>query len=156
MRLTTYLLKFAIVFSLALGIIRADDGDGDRGVARVSVINGEVGIQRGDSGDHSAAAINAPLVADDRVSTGPGSRAEIQFDYANMARLASDSEIRLSELGGTRYQLQVARGTMMFSVLRDSRAQVEISTPAVSVRPVKRGEYRVSVFEDGRSEITVR
>jgi hypothetical protein len=156
MRLTTYLLRFAIVFSIALAITRADDGDGERGVARVSVINGEVGIQRGDSGDHTAAAINAPLVADDRVSTGPGSRAEIQFDYANMARLASDSEIRLSELGGTRYQLQVARGTMMFSVLRDSRAQVEISTPAVSVRPVKRGDYRVSVFEDGRSEITVR
>src|SRR6185295_17598632 len=156
MRLTTYLLRFAIVFSIALAITRADDGDGERGVARVSVINGEVGIQRGDSGDHTAAAINAPLVADDRVSTGPGSRAEIQFDYANMARLASDSEIRLSELGGTRYQLQVARGTMMFSVLRDSRAQVEISTPSVSVRPVKRGDYRVSVFEDGRSEITVR
>ena len=50
--------------------------DSARGVARVSVIAGEVSVKRGDSGDQVAAALNAPLVAQDRLLTGIGSRAE--------------------------------------------------------------------------------
>ncbi len=134
---------------------RSNDGS-QRGVARLSIVAGDVSIQRGDSGDRSAAAVNAPLMAGDIVAAGPRSRAEIQLDPANVARLASDSEVRLSELTPGRYQLQVGRGTVMFSVVRESHAQVEISTPSVSVRPLKPGAYRVSVFDDGHSEITPR
>jgi ferric-dicitrate binding protein FerR (iron transport regulator) len=93
---------------------------------------GDVSIQRGDSDERSAAAVNAPLVTGDVVTTGPGAHAEVQFDSSNMLRLASDSEVRLSEVAGARYQVEVARGTVMFSVVRDSQAQVEVSTPAVS------------------------
>ena len=50
-----------------------------------------------------AAAINAPLVVGDRLYTGPGSRAELQFDYANMIRLAPESEVRIAELEFKRY-----------------------------------------------------
>ncbi len=45
---------------------------------------------------------------------------------------------------------------MTFRVLRDSNAQVEISTPSVSVRPVQQGTYRITVREDGTAEISVR
>lgn len=134
----------------------ADDADPGRGVARISVINGDVSVRRGDSGDWVAAAVNAPLVVQDTIATGPGSRAEVQFDYANMLRLASNTEVRLSELEYRRYQVQVARGTVEFRVLRNSDADVEVSTPAVSVRPSKRGAYRVTVREDGETEITAR
>ncbi len=127
----------------------ADDGeDPGRGVARISVVNGDVSVRRGDSGDWVAAAVNAPLVVEDTIATGPNSRAEVQFDYANVLRLSSDSEARLSELEHRRYQVQLARGMAEFSVLRDSDADVDISTPAVSVRPSKRGRYRIHVMED--------
>ena len=132
-----------------------DDGPG-RGVARISVINGDVSVRRGDSGDVIAAAINSPLVVQDRLLTGPTSRAEVQFDWANMIRLASDAEVRFAELEYKRYIVQVARGTVTFRVLRDQDADVEISTPSVSVRPMKRGTYRITVHDDGTSEITVR
>jgi len=128
----------------------------EHGVARISVINGEVAIQRGDSNEQTAAAVNAPLVAGDIVSTAPGARVEIQFDSANMLRLAPDSEVRIGELTAKRYQLQVGRGTVILSVVRDPHAQVEVATPSVSVRPTQRGAYRIAVFEDGRSEITPR
>lgn len=140
----------------AQGEPRPESERPERGVARISVINGDVSVQRGDSGDVVAAAINAPLVALDRVSTGPGSRAEIQFDSANMLRVGPNSEIQLSELQYGRYQIQVARGTVSFRVLRDSRSQAEVSTPVVSVRPAKRGLYRVSVRESGETEVTSR
>lgn len=128
----------------------------DRGVARISVINGDVSVRRGDSGEVVAAALNAPLVAEDRLVTGDGSRAEIQFDSSNMIRVSPQAEIRLAELANRRYQIQIARGTVTFRVLRDETAEVELSTPSVSVRPVRQGSYRVTVHEDGTSEITVR
>lgn len=135
---------------------QSDDVRPGRGVARISVINGEVSVRRGDSGDLVAAAINAPLVVQDRLLTASSSRAEVQFDAANMVRLASNSEVRFAEVEYRRYQLQVALGTVTYRVLRDSDAQVEIDTPNISVRPLKRGVYRITVREDGTSEITVR
>lgn len=130
--------------------------DASHPVARISILNGEVSVQRGDSGEVVAAALNAPLMAGDRVTTGPGARAEIQFDYANVIRLGSNADIRLNDLQANRYQLQIARGTISFSVVRDSQAQVELSTPPVSIRPVGRGLYRIWVAEDGQTEVTVR
>jgi len=138
------------------GLHAEDDDRPERGVARISLVNGEVSVKRGDSGDWTAAAINAPLVVEDRVFTGQGSRAEVQFDYANMIRLASNAEVRLAELGYRRYIVQVARGLVTFRVLRNSEADVEISTPSISIRPIKRGIYRVHVREDGTTEVAVR
>jgi hypothetical protein len=56
----------------------------NNGVARVSMIHGDVSTQRGDSGDWSAAQVNAPVLAGDRVSTGDKARTELQLDYANI------------------------------------------------------------------------
>ncbi|MCU1339696.1 MAG: hypothetical protein JWO19_5277 [Bryobacterales bacterium] len=128
----------------------------DHGVARISLINGDVSVRRGDSGDLTAATVNGPLVASDTLATGPGARAEIQFDWGNSIRLAPASEVRLGELQDRHYLVQIGVGTTTFRVMRDSSADVEISTPTVSVRPIEQGSYRVTVLEDGTTEITVR
>jgi len=133
-----------------------DPGTPERGVARISIVNGEVSVRRGDSGDWVAAVVNAPLMVEDRVSTGTGSRAEVQFDSANLIRVGANAEIRLAELGYNRYHLQVAHGTVTFRVLRESQAHVEVDTPTVSVRPAHIGAYRIYVQGDGQTEITVR
>src|SRR6266496_438115 len=44
----------------------------DQGVARVSLIHGDVSTQRGDSGDWSAVVLNQPVMTGDKVSTGDG------------------------------------------------------------------------------------
>ncbi len=133
-----------------------DPGAPERGVARISIVNGEVSVRRGDSGDWVAAAINAPLMVEDRVSTGVKSRAEVQFDSANLIRVGANAEIRLAQLDPGRYNVQVAHGTVTFRVLRESQAQIELDTPTVSVRPSQIGAYRIYVQEDGQTEITVR
>jgi hypothetical protein len=161
MKLWTRTFAAAAAFTLTLGLapVSAQDADTDgpgRGVARLSLMNGDVSVRRGDSGDWVAGAINAPLLAEDRVYSGPGSRAEVQFDYFHRIRLAEETEIRLSELENRRYQIQVARGTVTFSALEGGDAQVEISTPGAAVRPVAYGLYRVTVLPDGSAEITVR
>jgi hypothetical protein len=133
-----------------------DPGPPERGVARISIVNGEVSVRRGDSGDWVAAAINAPLMVDDRVATGAKSRGEVQFDSSNLIRIGANAEFRLAELAVNRYRLQIAHGTVTFRVLRESHAHVEIDTPTVSVTPSHLGSYRVYVQEDGQTEITVR
>src|SRR5258708_35335768 len=70
--------------------------------------------------------------------------------------MAPGSEIRFGDLQYKRYNLQVAEGTVTFTVLRDSDAQTEISTPSILIRPLQRGAYRITVRPDGVCEITVR
>jgi hypothetical protein len=117
------------------------------------LLNGDVTVRRGDTGEVVAGELNAPLVALDHILTGSGSRAEVQLDYSNMIRLGPVSEVRLGDLRDGDYLLQVAEGTTTFRVMRNSRARVEISTPTVSVRPAQQGAYRVTVRPDGTTEI---
>lgn len=149
------LLTLVMAGPLVLAQGGDDDGPG-RGVARLSLMNGDVSVRRGDSGDWVAAAINAPLMVEDRVLTGAGSRSEVQFDYFHRLRLAEDSEVRLSELEYRKYQIQIARGTVTLSALKGGDAQIELSTPGAAVRPLAHGQYRVTVRTDGAVEITVR
>jgi hypothetical protein len=128
----------------------------DRGVARISFMNGNVSVRRGDSGDLVAAIMNVPLTIGDRLVTADGARAEVQFDFANIVRLGPATEVRFSDLQYRHFQIQVATGTISFRILRDSDAQVELSTPSVSIHPLRKGIYRVTVKPDGSSEITVR
>ncbi len=161
MRITAYVLGLTLVLTGIPAFPQsqpqpAPNQAPQRGVARLSIVTGDVWVQRGDADTRSAGAINAPLMAGDVVGTAPNGRAEIQFDAANFARLNSDSELRMAELVPGRYQLQVGRGTIMFSQVRESRVQIEIDTPQVAIKPTKQGAYRISVFDDGHAEITVR
>ena len=145
---------------LAAGVltpVRAQDPDDlKRGVARISLMNGEVSVRRGDSGDWVAGVINAPLMTADQIATGPNSRAEVQFDSANMLRVGGNAEIHLAQLENRRYQMELARGMVTFRVLRASDANVEVDTPSVSVRPSRQGSYRITVKDTGETEVTVR
>jgi FecR protein len=145
------------VLSTLTGVVRADDyDDPTRGVARISMQQGDVSVRRGDSGEVTAAATNAPLMSQDAMRTGPSARAEIQFDYANYLRLAANSEVHFADIEQARFQAQVASGTVTLTVMAKSGAQVEVDTPNVGVRPGGPGAFRVTVREDGTSEITVR
>jgi hypothetical protein len=152
-------VALAMLLSSA-NFLRAQDDPGaddpTRGVARISIVQGEVNVKRGDAGELVAAAVNAPLMTQDHIQTADGSRSEVQFDAANMARLAPNTDLALADVQRGRYQLQLGMGTVIFRVLRDSHANVEIDTPSISVQPARQGIYRVSVTQDGTTEVTVR
>jgi hypothetical protein len=133
-----------------------DADDQQRGVARISLMNGEVSVRRGDAGEVVAGVINAPLMTDDHISTAPNSRAEVQFDASNLIRIGGNAEVRLAQVSDGRVQLEVARGTVTYVVLRPSNANVEVDTPSVSVRPNKRGVYRISANEAGETQVMAR
>src|ERR1017187_3975594 len=97
-----------------------------QGVARLSLIDGEVSIRRGDSGDVIAAAVNGPVMVQDRLMTSSSSRAEIQFDAANLLRVAANTEVRVADLQYGHAQVQLAIGTITLRVIRNSQSQIEI------------------------------
>ena len=88
----------------------------DQGVARVSFIHGDVTMQRGDSGDVSSVTLNTPLMAGDKISTGDGSRTEVQLDYANILRLDRNAQSSIATLDKNRIQIQVGQGLAGYSV----------------------------------------
>jgi hypothetical protein len=134
----------------------SDPADRQHGVARISIVQGDVNVRRGDTGQLEAAAINAPMMASDHLQTSPGSRAEIELDNGNLIRLGPNTDVGFADLEYRRYQVQLGAGTIIYRVLRDAGSQAEIDTPSIAVRPLGVGEYRISALEDGTTQITVR
>ena len=130
--------------------------DANRGVARISLMDGQVSVKRGDAGEWVAGVINAPLMTGDHISTAPNSRAEVELDSTNVLRIGGNAEVNLATLESGRYQVEVAHGTVTYAILRASSANVEVDTPSVSVKPNGQGAYRIAVNDGGVSQITVR
>jgi len=152
-----FILGLLILACMVMGAPQAfSDDEPTPGVARVSVLHGDVSTQRGDSGDSVAATVNAPVVRGDQVSTGARSRTELQLDYANILRLDQQSAVKIADLTRTRIQLQLSQGLMEFTVLKGSEADVEIDTPNMAVHPLGEGMYRIQVNSAADTELTVR
>jgi len=134
-----------------LTLISSAQVDISPGVARISLIQGDVSMQRGDTGDWSAAALNQPVVGGDRISTGDGSKAELQLDHANVLRLGNNAQAKIAtmertQVGRAQIQFQVGQGLAYYTVFKDSEAAVEIDTPNAAIRPTsKEGIYRIEV-----------
>lgn len=129
---------------------------GAPGVANVSVIQGDAVIVRGDSGEQVAAAINAPLLPGDYLSTSGGSRAEAQFDGISMLRLAQETQVRFVNLNPGSREMQLAVGTAELAVLQGNDGGAQIDTPSVTVQANQSGDYRVTVLSNGETLVTVR
>ena len=162
-RLITGLAAMLFLISSATSVLaqsepaQSEPAQSNSGVARVSLIHGDVSTQRGDSGDWATAALNAPIVAGDRVSTAERARTEVQLDYANILRLEERSQANITDLTSKQIQIQLARGLASYSVLKDSEADVEIDAPNLSVHPRRGdGRYQITVFSDDRAEVVVR
>jgi FecR protein len=125
-------------------------------VARVSLVHGNVSMQRGDANEWAAVTLNTPLVQGDQIATGERSRTEIQLDFANVVRLAAGSTAKIADLERTRLQVQVSQGYAYYNVFKGNEADVEIDTPNVAVRPLRPGRYRVQVNSDSETDVIVR
>jgi len=139
---------FSLGFSTVLSIAQVDISPG---VARISLIQGEVSTQRGDTGDWAAATLNQPLVGGDRISTGDNSKAEVQLDHGNILRIGNNSQAKIATVERVQneraqIQVQIWQGLVYCSVFKDSEAEVEIDTPNAAIRPTsKDGVYRIEV-----------
>jgi hypothetical protein len=127
------------------------------GVARISLTHGDVSTQRGDSGDWAAAAVNQPMVNDDKISTGANSRAEVQLDSGNVLRLGDNTLAIVAGLSRNQIQVQVERGLIDYTVFKNTETPAELDTANVAVRPLQGdGVYRIEVNAQGETQVVVR
>src|SRR2546423_5481895 len=75
---------------------RADNDDADEDqattrVARISLLRGDVSLERAGSTDWEQATLNLPLVEGDTLATARDARLEIQIDARNFVRVNGDS-----------------------------------------------------------------
>jgi FecR protein len=127
------------------------------GVARISLVHGDVSTQRGDSGDWAKAALNQPMVSSDKVSTGVNSRAEVQLDSGNILRLSDSTLAGIAGLSRNQIQVQVERGLIDYTIFKGTGAAAEIDTANAAVRPAQTdGIYRVEVNAEGQTQVIVR
>ncbi|MBI4165199.1 MAG: FecR domain-containing protein, partial [Acidobacteria bacterium] len=164
MKRLTYLAALGTLLLVSLTVLAAQtaraqeeqDQDSDTGVARVSLIRGDVTVTRGDSGDQVATSVNSPLVRGDKIVTGEKSQTEIQLDHSNIIRLAPSSEIRIADLTRSVIQIQVAQGLVNYTVFKTNEANIELDTPNMAVRPIKEGSYRIQVNSPTETLLIVR
>jgi len=127
------------------------------GVARISLIQGDVSTQRGDSGEWAAAVLNAPIVTGDKISTGDNARTEVQLDYANILRLGDRAQAIIANMTRNQIQVQIAQGIANYDVLKGNDADAEIDTPNVAIHPNRGGaSFRIIVNSNDESEVLVR
>lgn len=155
MRLT-YLALFLTVAGAAWGQNSDPDETPGQPVARLSSVTTEASIRHGDSGEWGAALRNQPILAGDSLTVARGGRAEIQLDSGHFIRLGGDTEIRLASFDSRRVRVELSRGLITYRILRDTNLEPEISTPSVSVQPIRQSGVRVEVSAEGTTEVSVR
>ena len=143
-------------------------------MARISLIEGEVSYRRAkhDNNAWNDASTNTPLGENDQVFTGQRGRAEVQLSGRNIVRLDSETSFKIAQFttAVTQISLPVGNATFRIDSLdrrqfdivdasdsnRDDALYFEVNTPTVSVTLLKTGIYRISVQENGTTEVVVR
>jgi hypothetical protein len=157
-------LAFLSLLTFMLNITaRANDAiDDEYGettrVARISLLRGDVSLQRAGSSDWEQATINLPLVEGDWLATARDARLEIQIDARNFVRVGENSFLQVVTLRDEGIALSLAEGTAMLRLARfdHDREYFEIDAPKTTIAAEKRGLYRLDVGRDGSVRVTVR
>jgi hypothetical protein len=145
-------LVTAFVLATVAGIVVARGAaSAESSVSRITLVDGNVGVARGDSSEPVAAAINGPLLAGDALVTGAG-RSEFSLARGARIRLAPNTQVRAVRLDGDD-EFQLGAGTIEVRLMRG--VPVQIDTPLVVLASSEPGAYRVSVDQNDQAVVAV-
>jgi len=139
--------------ALAAGAMAQVDSDVDSQagsnarIVRLSFVQGDVSIERPESGGLDTAFLNMPVVEGSRVVTGDDGFAEIEFESGGTVRLTPGSELRVRELGlrsGHQVSmLELSNGTAYFNVKKASDDDFRVLVNGQEVRVAKSARFRI-------------
>jgi hypothetical protein len=143
------LVAWALVGALAVTPVSAQN-------IHIQSSKGTVSVLRGDVDPPVVRQLDAPLVTDDRIVTGPKSQAGISVDPANSIQVGADSVVKLADAYPGRSQFILTKGSMTWNVLGVSPSEAEVVSPSIAVHPRQPGVYTIAVNEQGETEITAK
>jgi hypothetical protein len=132
------------------------------GTARLSLLQGDVIVQTADTGNEwVAASINMPLMPGDKIWVPEGGRAEIQFLGGTYLRADGNTEMDITNLrpGGEDNIVQVGipqgRAYVRYRKLPAGNSVFQIDTPLASAVSYGSGDFDVTAYEYGYTEVSV-
>jgi Family of unknown function (DUF6600)/FecR protein len=127
-------------------------------IVRLSLVEGSVTVARPGETGQQKAVVNLPLERGYEVESSADGRAEVEFESREVADLAGNSNLTLSELalenGGRITRLAVGRGTASFSAHPARDDSFTVQALDLTLFPVKKSSFRVDV-EGGRADVRV-
>lgn len=146
---------FSLWIAGAPVVARAESDPPDR-VARMSVVDGDVGLQPASAQGWTQAQLNRPLTTGDRLWVPADARAELELGGAEI-RLDGDSGFSFLDLGSDHAQAQLTQGTLNLRVRRLYQGQsYEIDTPTLAFVTDRTGEFRIDIGPGGHgTQVTV-
>ncbi|MFY9224150.1 MAG: hypothetical protein WAQ98_15880, partial [Blastocatellia bacterium] len=100
-------------------------------IARVSFVEGEVGIQRQGSDKWDDSEINVPVLPGDLIYSTDDGRTELEL-YGGFIRLSKNTSLELVEFSPKLYRFDMSVGLATFS-FGENRPAIEIATPQAAV-----------------------
>lgn len=149
-----------IVFILTLLLIMPSfsyaEDEPDEHIARISLIDGDISIQRADDKEWVAASVNMPLLTGDYVYSPRNAKAEIQFDNGNYIRLSEETDAGIINLTKDAIQLRITAGKATFGIKGLRGENFEVDTPNAVITPLTDGRYRLDVDNEGNTTLAVQ
>ena len=123
--------------------------------ARLTALDGNVGIRSAGESDWSAAEGNRPLTTGDALDLTSGARAEIDFGGAQV-RLDGDTQAYLDRLDDNVARVDVRSGTASLDIDDvGAGSAYELRTPTIAFAPSGDGSFRVDVDDKGVTTLTL-
>src|SRR4051812_36778447 len=127
-------------------------------IVRLSYIDGDVQIDKGDSRGFNTAYMNMPLAHGWRLWARNG-QAEAEFEDGSSIRLTPDTIIAFSDLnltsdGHRDTTVELQQGTAYFNIRRRNDDTFRLQVAHEGVEPLKSAHFRVDMH-DGQVEVAV-
>jgi hypothetical protein len=136
-------VRLGVLLALAGASAMADAGDPPSRVARLNYLSGPVSFRPGSVEDWTAASLNYPLTAGDRLWTDAGAQTEMHIGSTAL-RMAPETALAFLNLDDRTVQISLTQGTLNVHLRFLAPDEVfEVDTPSVSVSLLRPGDYRI-------------
>lgn len=125
------------------------------GDLRISFLSGDVQVRTGDTSEWIPASINMPLLDGDSVWVPEGGRAALQMRDGTYVRLEEKSSMDILTLEGDSSQFYLSLGHAYVNFRGLPKTFLQMDTPVSSVRAYEESVFRIDVFDNGDSDISV-
>jgi len=122
---------------------------------RVTLIEGDLQIKTGESGDWMPASINMPLREDDMLWTPEKSRTELQLRNGTSIRLDENTSFQILRLDDGSSQFYLTGGKAYVYFKGRAKDVIQVDTDLSSTRGYESSIFRIDVNSYGDTEVSV-